>query len=165
MDFWEDFSSRLTREQLLKAGEENRDRSGSISGGHTNFVLIAHAIYPPEVFTQASAILDQASALAAGNATALKRIDFLRKGLRDAELTRNTSFSYFKWISAKRNNHSRSERVKLRQQFANDFNAMIVHRAAAEADMVCNFGYFAGLEAYSGAWPHKRNKISKVDKK
>ena len=165
VDFWEDFSSRLTREQLLKAGEENRDRSGSISGGHTNFVLIAHAIYPPEVFTQASAILDQASALAAGNATALKRIDFLRKGLRDAELTRNTSFSYFKWISAKRNNHSRSERVKLRQQFANDFNAMIAHRAAAEADMVCNFGYFAGLEAYSGAWPHKRNKISKVDKK
>ena len=165
VDFWEDFSSRLTREQLVKAGEENRDRSGSISGGHTNFVLIAHAIYPPEVFTQARTILDQASALAAGNATALKRIDFLRKGLRDAELTRNTSLSYFKWISAKRNNQPRPEIVKLRQQFENDFKTMAAHRAAVEADMVCNFGHFAQLEAYSGAWPHKRNQIFKDTKR
>ncbi|MBO4633383.1 MAG: hypothetical protein J5858_15815, partial [Lentisphaeria bacterium] len=165
VDFWENFSSRLTREQIVKAGMKNRDCTGSISAGYRNFVLIVHELYPPEIFTQAGSILDRASALAAGNETVLKRINFLRKGLRDAELTRNTSLSYFKFISAKRNNQPYPERVKLRQQFENDFKTMVEYRAAIEADFVCNFGHFALYETYSGKWPHKRKKITKADKK
>jgi len=165
IDFWAKFSREITRKQIMEAGQKNIDRFGSVSGGHTNFFLLSHVLYPADVFTQAGSILDKAAKRAEGNETALKRIEYLRMGLRDAELTRNTSYSYFKWISAKRSNQPHPERVKLSKQFRTDFDKMVDHRAACEADFVCNFGYFAELERYSGNWPHKSNKIVEEKKK
>ena len=100
VDFWDKFSRKMTRKQVMDAGERNPDCSGSVSGGHSNFFLLAHELYPPEVFDRANAILDKAADRAAGYEIALKRIEYLRKGLRDAELTCKTGSSYSKWRSA-----------------------------------------------------------------
>ena len=157
IDFWEKFSNPLSEEKCRKAGADNRDRFGNFGGGHTNFFLVAAALYPPDVFDQARKILDAAAKRAAGNEPVLRRIDFLRKGLQDAELTRNCRAAQKKWKDCK----DRTKRAELHEAFEKTFRAMIDFRASVEGDGVANFGYLADYEKFSAGLPHKIEKITK----
>ena len=157
--FWEEFSSSITDAEFLKLCSENKDRFGNLGGGHSSFYLVSAALYPRKLFVQANAILDKAEKRAKGNAVVLKRIAFLRKGLRDAELSRNCSAAYKAWQLAKAQNRPRPERVKLSTEFKKAFNAMAAFRASVEGDMVANYGHFATYEKYHASWPHKMIKV------
>ena len=163
--FWEDFSTAITEEQFRKLCTNNPDRFGNIGGGNYNFFTISAELYPTELFVKANAILDRAAERAKGNTLALKRIDFLRKGLRDAELSRNCRAAQKAWQLAKAANKPHAERVKLRNKFLKEFKIMTDFRASVESDLVCNFGHFALREQYSCGYPHKKIKRNTEKKK
>ena len=155
IDFWENFSNNITDEEFLKICAANPDRTGNSGGGHRNFPTIIADLYPEKVFVQANKLLDAASKRAAGNALALKRIDFLRKGLRDAELTRNCRAIEKQWKSKS----SKAERIKLRDKFNAAFQKLVQYRASVEADGICNYSHHTLKEAASLGWRHKSVKL------
>ena len=160
IDFWEKFCDNITDEEFRKACAANPDRSGNSGGGHRNYPTVIADLYPEKVFVQANKLLDIASKRAAGNTLALKRIDFLRKGLRDAELTSNCRAIEKKWKSAK----NRSERIKLRDKFNAAFKQLVAYRQSVESDNICNYSHYVPKESASLGWPHKPVKL-KVTKK
>jgi hypothetical protein len=151
IDFWENFSNNITDEEFLKICAVNPDRTGNSGGGHRNFPTIIADLYPEKVFVQANKLLDAASKRAAGNTLALKRIDFLRKGLRDAELTRNCRALEKLWKSKSSN----AERIKLRDKFNAAFQQLVQYRASVEADGICNYSHYTLKEAAALGWRHK----------
>ncbi len=60
---------------------------GVEAGGWNRFYTVAPSIYTPEVLAHGDAILERARTAAANDPEALARIEFLRKGIRHAELT------------------------------------------------------------------------------
>ena len=155
VDFWEKFSTSITDEQFRKACSANPDNSGNSGGGHRNFPTIIADIYPENLFVQANLLLDKASKRAAENPIVLKRIDFLRKGLRDAELTRNCRAAEKLWKSKS----SKAERIQLRNKFNAAFQKLVQYRASVEADGICNYSHHTPKEAASLGWRHKSVKL------
>ncbi|RKN81950.1 DUF4838 domain-containing protein [Paenibacillus ginsengarvi] len=98
LDFWEQFAGNAA--YTVNAGETvSRDTYGTyetLARAHgltlepiVGSYEILPYLYTDTVLTQARAILDQAEALATGDAEALARIGFFRDGLRNLELTRD----------------------------------------------------------------------------
>ena len=160
VDFWEKFCNTITDAQFRKACAANPDRAGNSGGGHRNYPTVIADLYPAKVFVQANKLLDAASKRASGNALALKRIDFLRKGLRDAELTRNCRAAEKLWKSKS----AKAERIKLRDKFNAEFQKLVKYRASVEVDGICNYSHYTVNEAASLGWPHKSTKINQKKK-
>ncbi len=162
LNFWEEFSTSITDAGFRKICAQNPDRFGNFGGGNANFFTVTAALYPPAIFAKANKLLDAASRRAAGNKLVLKRIDFLRKGLRDAELTRNCRAAQKAWQMTDKAN--KAERTRLRNQFRNAFQVMIDYRASIEDESICNFSHFALKEQYSTGWPHKTINLNSKKK-
>ena len=160
IDFWEKFCNDITDADFRKACAANPDRSGNSGGGHRNFPTVIADLYPAHIFVQANKLLDDASKRASGNTLALKRIDFLRKGLRDAELTRNCRAAEKLWKSKS----DKAERIKLRDKFNIEFQKLVKYRASVEADGICNYSHYTLSETASLGWPHKSTKINQKKK-
>ncbi len=158
LNFWEKFCTTISQQKYDKIRASNVDNRGNIGGGHANFFIVTADLYPTELFVEANKLLDAASRRAAGNELVLKRIDYLRKGLRDAELTRDCRAAHKVWQLAKAANKPRAERVKLRNDFTKAFRKLVAFRKSAEADFICNFGHFAVYERFCGGWEHARVK-------
>ncbi len=94
-----------------------------------------------------NALLDEARQVAAGDELVVRRIDFLRKGLKDTELTRNYR------IAEKRGAGK-----------AEAFKAMVDFRASVEADLVCNYAHVTLWERDCLKWPHPKDE-KKEEKK
>ena len=154
LNFWEKFCTTISQQKYDKIRASNVDARGNIGGGHANFFIVTADLYPTELFVEANKLLDAASRRAAGNELVLKRIDYLRKGLRDAELTRNCRAAHKVWQLAKAAKKPRAERVKLRDKYTKAFRELVAFRKSAEADFICNFGHFAVYERFCGGWEH-----------
>lgn len=159
--FWEEFTRSIKEKEYRKIRAANPDNHGNIGGGFVNFVTVSADLYPPAVFTRARQILDAASKRAAGNELALKRIDFLRKGLKDAELTRNCRAAEKQW----RNCQDPVQKKNLREEFRSAFRTLVEFRKSVESDNVCNYGHFAVNERFSNGWGHTKFIKSGIEKK
>lgn len=91
--------------------------------------------------------LDDAAAAAKGDAEALARVDFLRKGLVDTILTRKTRIAQKRWNAAKGD-------ASLKAAFDEAFRRMNEFRASIEDECVCNFKSEAFREHAALRWPH-----------
>jgi len=92
LDYWEEISDS---EKTVEVNEQVRyDPVGVEIGSWNYFYTKANLIYTPEVLAKGFAFLDKATEHASGDELALRRIDFLRKGLRNAELTAATQTAY-----------------------------------------------------------------------
>ena len=86
-----------------------------------------------------NALLDEAKRVAGSDELVQRRIDFLRKGLKDTELTRNVR------IAQKRG-----------KGMDEAFKAMVEYRASVEGDLVCNYSHVAKWERDCLKWPHPK---------
>jgi len=82
-DFWESVTERAGQTYL--ALDASTKDVGSI---FANFHRLTDLLFTAADFNEAHTLLNEAKALAGGNARAVQRIEFLEKGLVDAEMTR-----------------------------------------------------------------------------
>ncbi len=83
-DYWEDYTTRSRDmiSQTMETLQASRWRS---------WAKAAHVLYPPECFTPASALLEQALRAAGDDAEAVARVKFLQLGLQHAQLCARVS--------------------------------------------------------------------------
>ena len=140
--FLEDVGKGLSVEDWQEIGQRNKGRDGNAGGGFKNYVLAVADVYSPEWFAKASALLDSVAAKAAADASgmALRRVDFLRKGLEDARLT------YLTRVAQKGGD---------KDAFDAAFKRMCAYRASVESEGICSYYSMAFREKYGAAWPHR----------
>ena len=118
----------------------NKTVQGSQGGGSGSFCLVAADVFDEKWFADADVLLEDAARAAAGDADSERRIAFLRKGLKDALLTRRVRVA---------------QKSGDKAAFAAAFAEMKAYRASVEREGVANYGYLATSERYSAGWPHK----------
>jgi hypothetical protein len=136
--------ARASIGMLLKTREDTGSQSG---GSFGNCTAIVGEFFNDRFFTEMNALLDEAAALAKGDREITARIEFLRKGLRDTELTRKTR------IAQKAHAADRKNAAK-KAAFDAAFKAMNDYRASIEDEPVCNFNTAAFREWAGMRWPH-----------
>jgi hypothetical protein len=152
--YWENHSKSLKGDEVAKYRNEERDWRGRPGGGFQNYVLIAHRLFKSKNFTEAKKLLAIAAKAARGDKLAEKRVAFLGKGLKDAELT--VAVRKAQVLMRK------SPSPENKKNFANAFKKLIRYRASIEADKVCDFGIIAFREKTGACWPWQaKNKFSK----
>jgi hypothetical protein len=139
-------TTRLSFAEIQKMAADNH--TGSQSGGSFgNCTAIVGEFFNDRFFAEMNALLDEAVTLAKGNREITARIEFLRKGLRDTELTRKTR------IAQKAHAADRKNAAK-KAAFDAAFKAMNDYRASIEDEPVCNFNTAAFREWAGMRWPH-----------
>ena len=128
-EYWEKVSK--SQSTLDAFDSSNFEMVGAANGDFNHFYALAPSIYTPEVMAKGFAILDKARAKAAGCPEASARIDYLRKGLRNSELTLNAQRCFTGGDSA-------------------ELNAAVVEldafRASVEAEDIGNMNFLATRE-------------------
>ena len=128
-EYWEKVSDSAA---TVKAHESAvLETFGADLGGYAQFFMIAPRIYTPEVFKQGFAILDRASKLVAPGSVESKRVDYLRKALKHAELTVQAELAY-----------ESGDKKKL----AAAVKVLDDYRASIEADKVSNMPWLFNRE-------------------
>ena len=139
-------TTRLSFAEIQKMAADNH--TGSQSGGSFgNCTAIVGEFFNDRFFTEMNALLDEAVALAKGDREITARIEFLRKGLRDTELTRKTRIAQKAHAADKKN-------AAKKAAFDAAFKAMNDYRALIEDEPVCNFNTAAFREWAGMRWPH-----------
>ena len=121
------------------------------AGGNWVFYPMAYKIFTPSVMQTGFAILARAKKSAANDKLVLQRLDFLEKGLRNAQLTSKTQIAYEKYKNA--------GNLKAFREAANKLDT---YRANIEADFtnISNIGFLHLTEQW--LWPrdlvHIRNR-------
>ena len=116
---------------------------------YDNFYFIADAVFTPDVMANGYAILDKAAVAAKGDKTASARVDFLMKGLKNAELTLAAQDAY-RTYKASGNISAYQVAIKTLDDY----------RASVEADYISNFSLPYKWE--SGRWNRSFLKLSKA---
>ena len=146
LDRIERFTDGWTEERFRKAACRNITGGRTPGGSFPNTPAILGDFYDDGFFPQMQALLDEARAAAKGDAAVLARIDYLKKGLRDAELTRACRI-------AQKAKDAKPDDVAARAAFARAFRALVDFRASVEGDFICNFQHEVEDEMRIG-WPH-----------
>lgn len=120
----------------------NHNGGGSFCSG----AAILGEFFEDKFFTDGYATLDAAVRAANGDAEVIARIDFLRKGLKEAELTRKTR------ICQKAAKAAPDDAGK-KAAFLAAFKELKAYRAAVQGDFIACFDRNAGYEKTMG-WPH-----------
>ena len=81
---WEKVSDAVTDPMLASYAAQQNTPEGGYYG---HFYAIAAAVFTPDVMAKGHAILQRAADSARGDITASARVEFLKKGLKNAELT------------------------------------------------------------------------------
>lgn len=150
----EAFSASWTEEKVRAASTKNITGGRTPGGSFPNTPAILGEFYDDRFFPRMQKILDEATAAAKGDATVIARIEYLRKGLRDAELTRNCR------IAQKKYDAEKTDAAK--KAFYRSFRELVEYRKSVEGDFICNFHKAARSESRIG-WPHgKLNKEYEV---
>jgi hypothetical protein len=100
-------------------------------GGWNRFYVIANKIFTPKIMAEGWKILDEAKAAAKADPIALARVEFLRKGLKNAELTLATQRAY-----------DSDDKIKLSKTLA----ALDQYRASIEGDHAANMNFLVSME-------------------
>ena len=117
-------------------------------GSFGNCGAILGEYFDDQFFRNGYEILDRADRAARGDAEVLARIDFLRKGLRNTELTRAVRIAQKEWQKSGGDNAKKAA-------FEAAFKVMNDYRASVEGDSVCDFATLARRERNGMQWPHK----------
>ena len=138
------------------------NHTGNQGGGSFgNCGAILGEYFDDRFFADGYAALDRAEKAAGDDPAAVARIGVLRKGLRNAELTRAVRIAQKEWLG------SGGDAGK-KAAFDAAFRAMNDYRASVEGDFVCNFADSARSERNSMQWPHRKiedSDVSPQDKK
>lgn len=122
-------------------------KSGWPAGSCVSCAAVLGEFFEDSFFTEAYACLD-AAARATDDEAIRARVDFLRKGVRDTELTRACRLAQKRWTANKADE-------SLGRSFRAAFGAMSDYRASVEADLVCNYQLQAKQERSRLKWPHR----------
>ncbi len=144
-EFWKKHSDSVDQATFRKYGNEERNANGGVGGTFINFVLVSARLFPQAKFTEGYRLLDAAKAAAAGDASALERVEFLRKGLVDAELTTQVRIAQ----RAMTDNTTPATR----KAFDDVFRKLSEYRKSVERDNVCNYTHMARWESSGAQWP------------
>ncbi len=147
-DYFQQISDNVAPEEFRQWSLEEKDHNGMFAGTFKNFVRISHRMFSEKDFAHAGKLLDEAEKLAAGDEIVLKRIAFLRKGLRDAELTVAVRRAQSKF--------EKSGKPKDKSAFQTAFAKLKKYRASVEGDFICNYSAVASKERSGSFWPWER---------
>ena len=142
-----EFTTKWTFDDFHKISWQNHTGGNHGGGSYHNNAAILGDYFDEKFFADNYSLLDSAKKAAADDSEVIARIEFLRKGLRDTELTRLTR------IAEKAMKAAPGDKAKA-DAFDAAFKAMNAYRASVEDDFVCNFRYEARAEKRMG-WPHK----------
>lgn len=142
-----EFTTKWTFDDFHRISWQNSTGGNHGGGSYHNCAAILGEYFDESFFTDNYRLLDSAKKAAGDDKEVVARIEFLRKGLRDAELTRRTR------IAEKAMKASPGDKAKA-AAFDAAFKAMNDYRASVEDDFVCNFRYEARSELRM-KWPHK----------
>ncbi|MFQ5645127.1 MAG: DUF4838 domain-containing protein, partial [Thiogranum sp.] len=131
-DHWEQVSNAVTEETFKSPQARMKSPYGS---DWSHFFRIADIVFTPGVMMKGRDILVQAHEAAKGDAVAQRRVAFLQKGLRNAELTLATQVAY--------RAYKKTGDIGV---FVTALTELDSYRAAIEGDYVGNMGYLAGRE-------------------
>lgn len=137
-----------TREDVRRIAWQNPTGNHNGGGSFNTGAAILGDFFEDSFFTDGYAMLDAAVAAANGDQEVVARIEFLRKGLRDAELTRKVR------IAQKAMDAAPGDEAK-KAAFMAAFEEMKAYRASVEGDFVCNFRYEAAKEMKGLGWPYE----------
>ena len=143
----EAFTASWTEEKVREAALKNIVGGRTPGGSFPYPAAILGEFYDDGFFPEMQGILESAIDAAGGNATVVKRIEYLRKGLKDAELTRNCR------IAQKKYDAEKSESAK--QSWYGSFRELAAYRKSIEGDFTCALDKEANSEARMG-WPHDK---------
>lgn len=131
---------------------------GILTGGHNRQTFILGDFYPDRFFTKAYALLDAAKDAAKGDAEVLARVEFLRKGIRNTELTRATRIAEKAWDADPKNPEKKAA-------FAAAYAAMNDYRASIKGE--CVFSMAVALRSENGqmGWNKKAALAAEVESK
>jgi len=142
--YWEQVSDAVTLEQW------NRYQKEVGGASHNNWYKIAPCIFTPEVMAKGRSLLEKAAEAARGDVLAEKRVSFLEKGLRNAELT----------LAVGRAHRDHARKPNSPEEFTAYHKAireLALYRQGVEADNICNMGWLAKREQ-TGGWDYSLAK-------
>ena len=141
------YTTQWTFDDFHKVSWQNCTGGNHGGGSYHNSPAILGEYFTEKFFTDNYRLLDSAKKAANGDKEVIARIEFLRKGLKDAEMTRRTR------IAEKAKLAAPGDKAKA-AAFDAAFKAMNDYRATVEDDLICNFRYEARTEMRM-KWPHK----------
>lgn len=145
-DFIRAHSDRWSFADIRKISWANH--TGAQGGGSFgNCEAILGEYFDDRFFADGYAVLDRAEKAAGDDATVKARVAYLRKGLRNTELTRAVRIAQKEWLKDKGDTAKKAA-------FDAAFKAMNEYRASVEGDFVCNFAGAARRERNGLRWPH-----------
>ncbi len=150
-DYWTKRSDAVTPDEFRKYCIAEKDARGNYGGTFKNFVKVTPHLFPPESLAKGRQLLRAAERAAAGDLQVLARIEFLKKGLKDTELTIATR------IAQKAMEVSNTPANKAAFQKA--FDELAAYRASIEKDNVCNYSHIARWEKSGSSWPWEYVKL------
>lgn len=149
--FIEKFCDSITYDRFRKIGYENHLPGCKTypGGGHNCWAYVVADLYPDSFFAEGEALLAAARRAARKDATVLRRVEFLCKGLKDAKLTREVRKAQKAWNATGRKDAS------LKAKFEESFRVMREYRASIEGDNIANYDVHGRPEKNMG-WPYPR---------
>jgi len=140
--YWENVSDAVTDESYDKAWK----KKAIPDNPEHRFYRWAEQIFTPKVMRQGRDLLEQAKNVAANDKMAAKRVDFLDKGLRNAQLTLDTQAAY-----------EESKRTGNKSFFDEALAELVKFRKSVDAMGIANMGCLMRKESatwdYKSYWP------------
>ncbi|MBQ6915259.1 MAG: DUF4838 domain-containing protein [Kiritimatiellae bacterium] len=128
-DFIERFSAWWTDAKFQKVRWANKTAGGVPGGGFNRQEYILGDFYPDKFFPRAYSLLDAAKDAAKGDAEVLSRVEFLRRGILNTELTRATRIAEKAWDADKEDQGKKAA-------FADAYAKMKAYRASIAGEHV-----------------------------
>ena len=124
------------------------NRMGRWTGGSfTTPAAVLGEYFTEDDLAKFDGLLDDAARATGNDALVLRRIDFLRAGLRDTRLTRACRL-------AQRAHLASPDDPNAKAAFESAFGRLTAYRASVEANNVCNYAHLALWERDMLKWPH-----------
>lgn len=147
-DFVRAHTASWTPDEVRRIAWQNPTGNHNGGGSFNTGAAILGDYYDDAFFPEGYKLLDDAVAAAAGDDEVVARVEFLRKGLRDTELTRQVRIAQKAMDADPRNEAKKAA-------FMSALDAMNAYRATVEGDFICNYLYEGSKERKGLRWPLK----------
>ena len=147
-DFVESFCAGWTEESFQKVRWANKTVGGVPGGGFNRQEYILADFYPDDFFTTAYSLLKSAERAARNDREVVARVEFLRKGIRNTELTRAVRIAEKAWAADAASNEKR-------KAFATAYEEMQRYRAKIEGEWVFDPALASHVENKMMGWDKK----------
>ena len=143
---WEDRSNSVTEKEFDEWKKRNRTAAGP-GGGFKNFIAVGADFMTPEVLAAAKKQLDKARKAAAADPRSAARVEFLAKGLHEAELTVECRRAQLRMAAEKT--------PESKKAFRHAWEKLEQYRRSIENDFVLDIGKVRFREQTGCGWPKK----------